>query len=155
MPIESVKQTRTDRVNTEETLSGFQDYFLQPIIKDRANTEDTLSGFQEFFLQPIIKDRSNNHKYNKCTTINHVYLPTSYLVPLTLAVIMSRRLRRFFFGKLGTAFERWCWSSVPWWSMVSRALCGWGGTAGLCCCCEVRPYCVREDRDKSMRKIIK
>ena len=24
------------------------------------NTEDTLSGFQEFFLQPIIKDRSNN-----------------------------------------------------------------------------------------------
>ena len=24
------------------------------------NTEDTLSGFQEFFLQPIIKERSNN-----------------------------------------------------------------------------------------------
>ena len=25
----------------------------------KVNTEDTLSGFQEFFLQPIIKDRSN------------------------------------------------------------------------------------------------
>ena len=24
----------------------------------KVNTEDTLSGFQEFFLQPIIKDRS-------------------------------------------------------------------------------------------------
>ena len=24
------------------------------------NTEDILSGFQEFFPQPIIKDRSNN-----------------------------------------------------------------------------------------------
>ena len=26
----------------------------------KVNTEDTLSGFQDFFLQPIIKDRSNN-----------------------------------------------------------------------------------------------
>ena len=25
----------------------------------KVNTEDTFSGFQEFFLQPIIKDRSN------------------------------------------------------------------------------------------------
>ena len=25
----------------------------------KVNTEDTLSGFQEFFLQPIIKERSN------------------------------------------------------------------------------------------------
>ena len=25
----------------------------------KVNIEDTLSGFQEFFLQPIIKDRSN------------------------------------------------------------------------------------------------
>ena len=35
--------SRTDRhtdtkVNTEDTLSGFQDFFLQPIIKDRPNT---------------------------------------------------------------------------------------------------------------------
>ena len=27
----------------------------------KVNTEDTLSGFQEFFLQPIIKERSNKH----------------------------------------------------------------------------------------------
>ena len=26
----------------------------------KVNTEDTLSGFQEFLLQPIIKDLSNN-----------------------------------------------------------------------------------------------
>ena len=26
----------------------------------KVKTEDTLSGFQEFFLQPIIKDRSNS-----------------------------------------------------------------------------------------------
>ena len=30
--------THTDRVTTEGTLSGFQDFFLQPIIKDRPNT---------------------------------------------------------------------------------------------------------------------
>ena len=27
----------------------------------KVNTEDTLSGFQEIFLQPIIKDRPNIH----------------------------------------------------------------------------------------------
>ena len=27
----------------------------------KLNTEDTLSGFQDFFLQSIIKDRSNKH----------------------------------------------------------------------------------------------
>ena len=26
----------------------------------KVNTEDTLLGFQDFFLQPIIKDRSNS-----------------------------------------------------------------------------------------------
>ena len=49
----------TDRVTTEGSLSGFQIFFLQPIIKDRLITEDTRTGFQGFFLQPIIKDRSN------------------------------------------------------------------------------------------------
>ena len=29
--------TDTDRVTTKGTLSGFQDFFLQPIIKDRPN----------------------------------------------------------------------------------------------------------------------
>ena len=28
---------QTDRVTTVGTLSGFQDFFLQPIIKDRPN----------------------------------------------------------------------------------------------------------------------
>ena len=28
---------QTDEVTTEDTLSGFQDFFLQPIIKDRSN----------------------------------------------------------------------------------------------------------------------
>ena len=27
----------------------------------KVNTEDTLSGFQDFFLQPIIKDWPNKH----------------------------------------------------------------------------------------------
>ena len=31
--------TQTDRVTTEGTLSGFQDFFLQPIIKDRPNNK--------------------------------------------------------------------------------------------------------------------
>ena len=30
---------QTDRVTTEGTLSGFQDFFLQPIIKDRPNRQ--------------------------------------------------------------------------------------------------------------------
>ena len=34
------KDTQTDRVTTEGTLSGFQDIFLQPIIKDRPNYVD-------------------------------------------------------------------------------------------------------------------
>ena len=29
----------------------------------KVTTEGTLSGFQEFFLQPIIKDRPNTHNY--------------------------------------------------------------------------------------------
>ena len=49
MPIKSVKMkiskniflqntdTQTDRVNTEGTLSGFQDFSLPLIIKDRPN----------------------------------------------------------------------------------------------------------------------
>ena len=30
----------------------------------KVNTEDTLSGFQEYFLQPIIKERSNYPLFN-------------------------------------------------------------------------------------------
>ena len=41
------RQTDT-KVTTVGTLSGFQEFFLQHIIKDRPKTEDTLSGFQDF-----------------------------------------------------------------------------------------------------------
>ena len=45
----SVARVHTDRQTHRQTDT-------------KVNTEDTLSGFQEFFLQPIIKDRSNNKK---------------------------------------------------------------------------------------------
>ena len=32
---------------------------LSPVQTHRVTTEGTLSGFQDFFLQPIIKDRPN------------------------------------------------------------------------------------------------
>jgi len=35
--VQTNRQTDT-KVNTEDTLSGFQDFSLQPIIKDRSNT---------------------------------------------------------------------------------------------------------------------
>ena len=43
-----VARVRTDRqtdtkVNTEDTLSEFQEIFLQPIIKDRSNSTETAS----------------------------------------------------------------------------------------------------------------
>ena len=42
----SVARVQTDRHTDTQTDT-------------KVNTEDTLSGFQEFFLQSIIKDRSN------------------------------------------------------------------------------------------------
>ena len=38
----------------------------------RVTTEDTLSGFQDFFLQPIIKDRPKN-RHKKCKNANFEY----------------------------------------------------------------------------------
>ena len=46
----SVARVQTDRHTHRQT--GRQ-------TDTKVNTEDTLSEFQEFFLQPIIKDRSN------------------------------------------------------------------------------------------------
>ena len=43
----SVARVQTDRQTHRQTDT-------------KVNTEDTLSGFQEFFLQAIIKDRSNS-----------------------------------------------------------------------------------------------
>ena len=45
---------------------------------DRVTTEGTLSGFQDFFLQPIIKDRPNN----KPSTA----LMSSHMLPLTFLI---------------------------------------------------------------------
>ena len=48
----------TDRVTIEGTLSGFQDFFLQPIIKDRPNMlERTKNGLMSKFsmiLDPVM-----------------------------------------------------------------------------------------------------
>ena len=47
----SVARVQTDRQTNRQTDTHQTD--------TKVNTEDTLSWFQEFFLQPIIKDRSN------------------------------------------------------------------------------------------------
>ena len=57
----SVARVHTDRQTHRQTDT-------------KVNTEDTLSGFHEFFLQPIIKDRSNTCRksaveINKALTI--------------------------------------------------------------------------------------
>ena len=39
------KQTQTDtKVNTDDTLAEFEEFFLQPIIKDRYNIADLTRG---------------------------------------------------------------------------------------------------------------
>ena len=52
--------TRTDRVTTEGTLSGFQDFFLQPIIKDRPN----------YHLKE--ENSSNNVSCSKCSHTQNI-----------------------------------------------------------------------------------
>ena len=47
----SVARVQTDRQTHRQTDTQTD--------RHEVKTEDTLSGFQEFFLQPIIKDRSN------------------------------------------------------------------------------------------------
>ena len=42
--------TQTDRVTTEGTLSGFQDFFLQPIIKDRPNNKPSTALMSSHML---------------------------------------------------------------------------------------------------------
>ena len=54
-------QTHT-KVNTEDTLSGFQEFFLQPIIKDRSNLPKDFDQMFIFiglgtFFWPILDDR--------------------------------------------------------------------------------------------------
>ena len=47
MSIKSVKMkiSKTHRVTTVDTLSGYQDFFLQPTIKDRPNIQLILCTF--------------------------------------------------------------------------------------------------------------
>ena len=42
---------QTDRVTTEGTLSGFQDFFLQPIIKDLPNNTDIQTQINKVKVQ--------------------------------------------------------------------------------------------------------
>ena len=52
---------RTDtKVNTDDTLSGFQDIFLQPIIKDRPN-KNTEAYDGKWYKEAVIITR--NTKY--------------------------------------------------------------------------------------------
>ena len=52
--------------------------------KSENSTEDILSGFQEFFLQPIIKDRSNNSLYYSISIFN-----VKYQTILTIMILYS------------------------------------------------------------------
>ena len=46
------RQTDT-KVNTEDTLSGFQEFFLQPIIKDRSNIFKTLCSYAKNYVHEV------------------------------------------------------------------------------------------------------
>ena len=81
----SVARVHTDRQTDRQTDT-------------KVNTEDNLSGFQEFFLQPIIRDRSNTstkqmavcrHVDSLCTHILHQPV-------LSSAVVQQKRLRLWF-----------------------------------------------------------
>ena len=47
----------TDRVTTVGTLSGFQDFFLQPIINDRPNTRKSSLIYYCVYVHPGTIDR--------------------------------------------------------------------------------------------------
>ena len=65
------KKRKNENFNNKKcvSFSCLRDYSTKnSLLTDRfthtkVNTEDTLSGFQEFFIQPIMKNRSNN-KHN-------------------------------------------------------------------------------------------
>ena len=60
MPIKSVKMKISNIKTTEGTLSGFQDIFLQPIIKDRPN-KNTEAYDGKWYKEAVIITR--NTKY--------------------------------------------------------------------------------------------
>ena len=71
------------KVNTEDNLSGFQEFFLQPIIKDQSNYQ-TYHDIPLGIIARLIRNKNNNDNLNKvsqraCITepsvgkISHVY----------------------------------------------------------------------------------
>ena len=50
--VQTHRQTDT-KVNTEDTLSGFQEFFLQPIIKDRSNIFKTLCSYAKNYVHEV------------------------------------------------------------------------------------------------------
>ena len=71
------RQTHTcTKVNTEDTLSGFQEFFLQPIIKDRSNSSHFLEVCIRFRSLEIIKTSWEKHfldVYFFLTRINKIF----------------------------------------------------------------------------------
>ena len=64
MPIKSVKMTISKNSTQKLGPLGQEVCSVAHVQTDsqiyiKVNTEDTLSWFQDFFLQPIMKDRSN------------------------------------------------------------------------------------------------
>ena len=53
---------------------------------DRVTTVGTLSGFQDFFLQPIVKDRPNNSMHSNVYVISNIsIMPHHYSIELGLS----------------------------------------------------------------------
>ena len=67
----SVARVQTDtNVNTEDTLSGFQEFFLQLIIKDRSSNTQNL-------LNKEVCDKNNNTLSNFMNMVNAEYFDRS------------------------------------------------------------------------------
>ena len=58
------------RIQTDGRTDTQTDRHIDTQTDTKVNTEDTLSGFPEFFLQPIIKDRSNDNLLSVCRYTN-------------------------------------------------------------------------------------
>ena len=81
----------------------------------KVNTEDILSGFQEFFLQPIMKDRSNNESIYlapfQFTTLHAGELPIKH-VAYSLQLVgwpaygVTTRIRTHVTWTLTTALQK-------------------------------------------------
>ena len=67
-----VEKVCSVKVKTEDTLSGFQDFFLQPIIKDRSKKNKKLSYFYlkraeknyDGYIGPLLDDRLKENLKN-------------------------------------------------------------------------------------------